>query len=66
MIVNYTAKYVATDMHDAVAQATERWRTLVGDPEAKLPWGATISMMDSNGTREVTLNVSTDHDSSAT
>lgn len=65
MIVNYTAKYTAADMHDAVMQATARWQTLVGDPKAKLPWGATISMMDDNGVKEVTLNVSTDHDAGA-
>jgi hypothetical protein len=65
MIVTYTAKFTATDMNDAVEQSTERWRALVGDPEAKLPWGATILVMDDNGTKEVTLNVSTDHDQGA-
>ena len=65
MIINYMARYTATDMNDAVAQATARWRTLVSDPAAKLPWGATISITDDNGAKEVVLNVSTDHDAGA-
>lgn len=65
MIVNYTAKYAAADMHDAVMQATARWQTLIGDPGAKLPWGASITIVDDNGTKEVELYVSTDHDASA-
>jgi hypothetical protein len=65
MIVNYTAKYTAADMDDAVAQATERWRRLTGKPDAKLPWGANITITDDNGVKEVELNVSTDHDASA-
>jgi hypothetical protein len=66
VIINYRAKYTATNMHDAVAQATARWQTLVGDPKAKLPWGATISITDENGDKEVELSVSTDHSNEAT
>ena len=65
MIIVYKAKYAATDMGDAVEQATTRWRTLIGDPQAKLPWGASFTITDENGAREVELSVSTDHDASA-
>jgi hypothetical protein len=69
MIVNYSAKFRAKDMQDAVRISTKRWQDITGDPSAVLPWGATISIDDDwndhaiKEGKHVELNISTDFQS---
>lgn len=69
MIVNYKAQYRAKDMQDAVRVATKRWQDVTGNPEAELPWGATITIDDDweddrlKDGKHVELNISTDYQS---
>ena len=42
MIVSMTARYSALTYESAVAQGTQIWRNFIDDPDAELPWDASL------------------------
>jgi len=58
MIVVMQARYAALHYDDAVAQGLNIWRDFIGDPDAVLPWNASIRVelgedYDSTATGEI-------------
>jgi hypothetical protein len=56
VIFTYQSEFAASTREIAAAKATERWRKFLGDPEAELPWDASIDIKGNQATLYVRMD----------